>query len=234
MKIPVFHDDQHGTAIVTAAGILNALEITGRKIGDATIACNGAGAAAIACLNLLVSFGASKDNILVCDRKGVIHAERTDLDQYKGAYAVKTGQAHAGRRDARAPTSSSASRRRISVTQDMVKSMAARPIIFAMANPDPEIRPEARPRGPRRRDRRHRALGLSEPGQQRALLPVHLPRRARLRRDRDQRADEARLRRGDRGDGARRGLRRGARRLRRREPAASAPTTSSRSPSTRG
>ena len=92
MKIPVFHDDQHGTAIVTAAGILNGLEIVGKKIGEATIACNGAGAAAIACLNLLVSFGASKDNILVCDRKGVIHADRTDLDQYKGAYAARTGK----------------------------------------------------------------------------------------------------------------------------------------------
>ncbi len=141
MKIPVFHDDQHGTAIVTAAGILNALEVTGRDIGTVKIACNGAGAAALACLDLLVSFGASKDNILVCDRKGVIHAGRSDLDQYKGAYAAKT----------EARTLADAMKgadiflglsAKDSVTQDMVKSMAARPIIFAMANPDPEIRPE--------------------------------------------------------------------------------------------
>jgi len=141
MKIPVFHDDQHGTAIVTAAGILNALEVTGRKIETVRIACNGAGAAAIACLNLLVSFGASKDNILVCDRKGVIHADRTDLDQYKGAYAVKTDKRTLAEamQDADIFLGLSA---KDSVTQDMVKAMAAKPIIFAMANPDPEIRPE--------------------------------------------------------------------------------------------
>ncbi|HVH02217.1 MAG TPA: NADP-dependent malic enzyme, partial [Amaricoccus sp.] len=141
MKIPVFHDDQHGTAIVTAAGILNALEVTGRRIGEATIACNGAGAAAIACLNLLVSFGASKDNILVCDRKGVIHADRTDLDQYKGAYAVKTTKRTLADAMDGADIFLGLSAKD-SVTQDMVKSMAAKPIIFAMANPDPEIRPE--------------------------------------------------------------------------------------------
>ena len=141
MKIPVVHDDQHGTAIVTAAGILNALEVTGRKIETVRIACNGAGAAAIACLNLLVSFGASKDNILVCDRKGVIHADRTDLDQYKGAYAVKTDKRTLAEamQDADIFLGLSA---KDSVTQDMVKAMAAKPIIFAMANPDPEIRPE--------------------------------------------------------------------------------------------
>ncbi|HVL21003.1 MAG TPA: NADP-dependent malic enzyme [Amaricoccus sp.] len=141
MKIPVFHDDQHGTAIVTAAGILNALEVTGRKIGDVKIACNGAGAAAIACLDLLVSFGASKDNILVCDRKGVIHAGRTDLDQYKGAYAVKTEARSLADAMQGADIFLGLSAKD-SVTQDMVKSMAPKPIVFAIANPDPEIRPE--------------------------------------------------------------------------------------------
>ncbi len=141
MKIPVFHDDQHGTAIVTAAGILNALEITGRTIETATIACNGAGAAAIACLNLLVSFGASKDNIFVCDRKGVIHADRTDLDQYKGAYAVKTDKRTLAEAIDGADIFLGLSAKD-SVTQDMVRTMAPKPIIFAMANPDPEIRPE--------------------------------------------------------------------------------------------
>ena len=142
MKIPVFHDDQHGTAIVTAAGILNALEITERKIGEVRIACNGAGAAALACLDLLVSFGASKDKILVCDRKGVIHADRGDLDQYKGAYAAKTDKRTLAEAMDGADIFLGLSAKD-SVTPDMVKGMAPRPIIFAMANPDPEIRPEA-------------------------------------------------------------------------------------------
>lgn len=141
MKIPVFHDDQHGTAIVTAAGILNGLEVVGKKIDEVKIACNGAGAAAIACLNLLVSFGASKDNILVCDRKGVIHADRTDLDQYKGAYAARTDKRSLADAMQGADIFLGLSAKD-SVTQDMVVSMAAKPIIFAMANPDPEIRPE--------------------------------------------------------------------------------------------
>ena len=142
MKIPVFHDDQHGTAIVTAAGILNGLEVVGKKIGEAKIACNGAGAAAIACLDLLVSFGASKDNILVCDRKGVIHADRTDLDQYKGAYAAKTDKRTLAEAMQGADIFLGLSAKD-SVTPEMAKSMAPKPLIFAMANPDPEIRPEA-------------------------------------------------------------------------------------------
>ena len=142
MKIPVFHDDQHGTAIVTAAGILNGLEVVGKTIGEVKIACNGAGAAAIACLNLLVSFGARKDNILVCDRKGVIHADRTDLDQYKGAYAARTAKRSLAEAMQGADVFLGLSAKD-SVTPEMVKSMAAKPLIFAMANPDPEIRPEA-------------------------------------------------------------------------------------------
>ena len=142
MKIPVFHDDQHGTAIVSAAGILNALEITGRKIGEATIACNGAGAAALACLDLLVSLGASKDNILVCDRKGVIHDGRTDLDKYKSAYAAKTDKRTLAEAMDGVDIFLGLSAKD-SVTPEMAASMAPKPIIFAMANPDPEIRPEA-------------------------------------------------------------------------------------------
>ncbi len=142
MNIPVFHDDQHGTAIVTAAGILNGLEIVGKSIEGARIACNGAGAAAIACLDLLVSFGASKDNILVCDRKGVIHADRTDLDQYKGAYAARTGKRTLAEAMQGADVFLGLSAKD-SVTPEMAASMAPRPLIFAMANPDPEIRPEA-------------------------------------------------------------------------------------------
>jgi malate dehydrogenase (oxaloacetate-decarboxylating)(NADP+) len=141
MRIPVFHDDQHGTAIVTAAGILNGLDLVGKDIGAARIACNGAGAAALACLDLLVSFGASKDNILVCDRKGVIHADRGDLDQYKGAYAART-EARTLADAIRGADIFLGLSAADSVDADMVASMADRPLIFAMANPDPEVRPE--------------------------------------------------------------------------------------------
>jgi len=141
MAIPVFHDDQHGTAIVCAAGILNSLEIVGKKLDAVKIVANGAGAAALACLDLLVSFGADKDNIIVCDSRGVIHTERDTLDQYKGRYAAHTGartlaDAMAGADIFLGLSVAGA------VNQDMVKSMADDPILFAMANPDPEITPE--------------------------------------------------------------------------------------------
>src|SRR5690606_29085711 len=90
--IPVFHDDQHGTAIVTAAGMLNALEIAGKTIEDAKIVCLGAGAAATSCMKLLVSLGAKIENIFMIDRKGVIHAGRDDLNQYKSMFAYDTGK----------------------------------------------------------------------------------------------------------------------------------------------
>jgi malate dehydrogenase (oxaloacetate-decarboxylating)(NADP+) len=141
MGIPVFHDDQHGTAIVTAAGILNALRLVEKRIEDVRIVANGAGAASLACLDLLVSFGASKDNIIVCDSKGPIHTERDNLDQYKGAYAAKTNA-----RDLAEAMVDSDIFLGLSVagavTKEMVASMADQPIIFAMANPEPELRPE--------------------------------------------------------------------------------------------
>ena len=141
MGIPVFHDDQHGTAIVTAAGILNALILVGKKIEEVKIVANGAGAASLACLDLLVSFGASKDNIIVCDSKGTIHTERDNLDQYKGAYAAKTAarsleEAMVGSDIFLGLSVAGA------VSKEMVASMANKPIVFAMANPEPEIRPE--------------------------------------------------------------------------------------------
>lgn len=139
--IPVFHDDQHGTAIVVAAGLLNALEIQGKKIEDIKVACVGAGAAGVASIRLLIEMGARKENILVLDRKGVIHSRRDDLTQFKAALANDT--------DKRTLTDaidgadvfigvSSADM----LTADMVRKMADKPIIFALANPDPEIRPE--------------------------------------------------------------------------------------------
>ena len=142
MDIPVFHDDQHGTAVICAAGLINALEITGKKIEDVRIVLNGAGAAGIACLELLKSMGARHDNCIMCDTKGVIYQGRTEgMNQWKSAHAART--------DAR--TLDDAMRgadvflgvsAKGAVTADMVASMADNPVIFAMANPDPEITPE--------------------------------------------------------------------------------------------
>lgn len=142
MDIPVFHDDQHGTAIVSLAGLINALDLTNRELKDITIVVNGAGAASIACIELIKAMGLPHDQAILCDSRGVIYQGRTDgMNQWKSAHAVNTkartleeamvgadvffGLSVAG-----------------SVTKKMVKSMADKPIIFAMANPDPEITPE--------------------------------------------------------------------------------------------
>ena len=142
MDIPVFHDDQHGTAIISMAGLINALHITGRDLKKFKLVCNGAGAAAIACVELAKSFGVPHENVILCDSKGVVYQGRTEgMNQWKSAHAVPTearsladamkgadvffGLSIAG-----------------ALTKDMVKSMAPNPIIFAMANPDPEILPE--------------------------------------------------------------------------------------------
>ena len=111
MKIPVFHDDQHGTAIIVGAAVLNALELAGKSIDEVKIVTLGAGAAALACLNLLVALGARRENIWVTDIEGVVYQGRNELmDRWKAAYAQTTDDAHAGRRASTAPTSSSASR----------------------------------------------------------------------------------------------------------------------------
>src|SRR6187200_3033410 len=142
LDIPVFHDDQHGTAIIAAAGLLNALELTGRKLETFKLVVNGAGAAGIACLELLTAMGMPRKNVIFCDTKGVIYQGRTEgMNQWKSAYAAKTkarslADALEGA-DAFFGLSAAGA-----VTQAMVKSMADKPIIFAMANPDPEITPE--------------------------------------------------------------------------------------------
>src|SRR2546428_5208996 len=142
LDIPVFHDDQHGTAIIAAAGLMNALDLTGRDIKSTKLVCNGAGAAGIACLELLKAIGFTPANIILCDTKGVIYQGRAEgMNQWKSAHAAKTSartlaQALAGA-DAFFGLSVKGA-----VTKDMVKSMAAKPIIFAMANPDPEITAE--------------------------------------------------------------------------------------------
>ena len=141
-KIPIMHDDQHGTAIISAAALLNAVEIQKKKLGKVKIVVNGAGAAAISCMKLYISLGASRENISVYDSKGLIHAGRTDLDEIKKEF-ISTSKALTlaeGLKDADVFIGLSKGN---VVSQDMVKSMAKNPIIFAMANPDPEITYEA-------------------------------------------------------------------------------------------
>ncbi|MDJ0684104.1 MAG: NADP-dependent malic enzyme [Alphaproteobacteria bacterium] len=142
MKIPVFHDDQHGTAIIAAAGLLNALHLTGRKMEDATLVVNGAGSAAIACVELVKAMGMKADNVIMCDSKGVIYQGRTEgMNQWKSAHAAVTD----ARSLAEAMDGADAFfglSVKDAVTTEMVASMADRPIIFAMANPDPEISPD--------------------------------------------------------------------------------------------
>jgi malate dehydrogenase (oxaloacetate-decarboxylating)(NADP+) len=140
--IPVFHDDQHGTAVICAAGLLNALELSGKKIGDVRIVLNGAGAAGIACLELLKSMGARHDNCIMCDTKGVIYQGRTEgMNQWKSAHAAQTTARTLEEAMVGADVFLGVSAKG-AVTAAMVKSMAPNPVIFAMANPDPEITPE--------------------------------------------------------------------------------------------
>ncbi len=142
MDIPVFHDDQHGTAIVSAAGIINALHISGKKIKDIKVVVNGAGAAGIACLELLKSMGLPHNNAILCDTKGVIFKGRTDgMNQWKSAHAANTKDRTLVDAMKNADVFLGLSVKG-AVTKAMVKSMAKDPVIFAMANPDPEITPE--------------------------------------------------------------------------------------------
>ena len=143
MDIPVFHDDQHGTAIIAAAGLINALHLTGRDVRDIKVVSSGAGAASIACIELIKAMGVKHENVLMCDRSGVVYQGREDgMNQWKSAHAVKT--------DARTLADAlkgadvflglSAAK---AMSADMLKTMADRPIVFAMANPEPEIMPDA-------------------------------------------------------------------------------------------
>ena len=141
MNIPVFHDDQHGTAIIAAAGVINAAMLTGRDLKDMKVVVNGAGAASISCTELIKAIGVSHNNVIMCDSKGVIYQGRTEgMNQWKSAHAVKTDARTLGEAIKGADVFLGLSVAG-AVSQDMVKAMAPRPIIFAMANPDPEITP---------------------------------------------------------------------------------------------
>ncbi len=139
--IPIFHDDQHGTAIVTAAGLVNALEVQGKKIGDISIVCLGAGAAAVACMKLLVEMGADQNRLMMLDRQGVIHTGRSGLSEQKAMFALDTDKRTLEDAMAGADVFIGLSGPDL-VTPEMVKSMAVNPIIFACSNPNPEIKRE--------------------------------------------------------------------------------------------
>ena len=142
MDIPVFHDDQHGTAVICAAGLINALHISGKKIEECRIVLNGAGAAGIACLELLKTMGARHENCIMCDTKGVIYQGRTEgMNQWKSAHAIKTDLRTLEEAMEGADVFLGVSAKG-AVTPAMVEKMAPNPVIFAMANPDPEITPE--------------------------------------------------------------------------------------------
>ncbi len=142
MDIPVFHDDQHGTAIITAAGLINALNLTGRRIQDTKVVVNGAGSAGIACLDLMLAMGLPRGNVILCDTKGVIYRGRTTgMNQWKTAYAAET-EARSLKDALDGADVFVGLSAKGAVTQDMVLKMAPKPLIFAMANPDPEITPE--------------------------------------------------------------------------------------------
>jgi len=140
LDIPVFHDDQHGTAVVMCAGLINALEVQGKNLSDIKLVCLGAGAAGLACMRLLIAMGGNKANMTLVDSKGVIHSGRTDLNAHKQEFAKDTGMRTLADAMAGADVFIGVSGPNL-VSQDMVKSMAAKPILFAMANPDPEITP---------------------------------------------------------------------------------------------
>ncbi|HEX8978606.1 MAG TPA: malic enzyme-like NAD(P)-binding protein [Parasulfuritortus sp.] len=141
LDIPVFHDDQHGTAIIICAGLLNALELQGKQLADAKLVCLGAGAAGLAGMRLLIAMGARKENMTLVDSKGVIHSGRTDLNVYKQEFAKDTDMRTLADAMTGADVFIGVSGPNL-VTGDDLKRMAAKPIVFAMANPDPEILPK--------------------------------------------------------------------------------------------
>ncbi len=141
LDIPVFHDDQHGTAIIISAGLINALELQGKTLGTARIVCLGAGAAGIASMRLLLALGAKKENLRLVDRKGVIHADRDDLNEYKLEFAINTPQRTLADAMQDADVFIGVSGPDL-CTPEMLASMASKPIVFALSNPDPEISPE--------------------------------------------------------------------------------------------
>lgn len=138
MNIPVFHDDQHGTAIISTAALLNALEITGKKAEEIKVVFSGAGAAGIACAKMFLTVGVKKENVLLCDRKGIVTSDRENLEPQRAFFAQNTSKRSIADALKDADVFVGVSDKGL-VTQEMLKTMAAKPIVFAMANPEPEI-----------------------------------------------------------------------------------------------
>lgn len=138
LNIPVFHDDQHGTAIISGAGIINALELAGKKIEDARMVVCGAGAAAISCTKLYIALGLKRENVILCDSRGVVSTRRTDMNKYKREFAIDTDMTTLEEAIKGADIFLGLSKANM-LTKEMLASMAPNPIVFAMANPDPEI-----------------------------------------------------------------------------------------------
>ena len=233
MDIPVFHDDQHGTAIISAAGLINALDLTGRDIKNTKLVCNGAGAAGIACLELLKSIGFTPDNLILCDTKGVIYHGRTDgMNQWKSALRGQDLGAHAGRSLRRRRCGFRAfGQGRVHAGHGQVDGGQADHLRHGQSRSGDHRRGS---RGSaRRRHHRDRPLRLSQPGQQCPRLPLHLPRRARCARHHHQHGDEDRRRPRARRSGARGRARRSRRPIRARGRTMD-PNTSSRCRSIRG
>ena len=218
MDIPVFHDDQHGTAIISGAALLNALELTGKDITQVRMAVSGAGAAAIACCEFFVSLGMRRENIVLADTKGVIYRDRTEgMNAYKARFATDRPARTLAEAIDGADVFLGVSVAGM-VTKEMVLSMADAPIVFALANPDPEI---SYPAARAARSDVLMATGRSdypEPGQQRARLPVYLPRCARCASTDDRQRDDGRRSAGPRRPGQGRRSELGAACLRRRPP----------------
>ena len=179
LDIPVFHDDQHGTAIIAAAGLLNALDLTGREIKTTKLVCNGAGAAGIACLELLRAVGFRPENLILCDTKGVIYEGRKDgMNQWKSGFAVKTKARSLADALEGADVFFGLSAKG-AVTPDMVRSMQAEADHLRDGQSGPGDHGRGSGGGARRRHHGDGTLRLSQPDQQCARLPLHLPRRAR-------------------------------------------------------
>jgi len=140
LDIPVFHDDQHGTAIIITAGLKNALHIQGKQFSDIRVVCLGAGAAGIAAMNMLIAMGTPRENIMLCDRKGVVHSGRDDLNEYKQGFASDHKQRSLADAMQGADVCIGVSGPNL-ISTEMVKSMADKPVVFALSNPDPEINP---------------------------------------------------------------------------------------------
>ena len=192
MNIPVFHDDQHGTAVIVAAAVTNALMLAGKDIAKVKIVASGAGAAALACLNQLVSLGADVRNIWVTDLEGVVYKGREELmDRWKAVFAQETEARTLAEVMAGADIFLGLSAAGV-LKPELLKQMARDPLIMALANPTPGDHAGTRHRDQAGRDDLHRAVGLSEPGEQRLVLSLYLPRCAGRGRLHHQRGDEAR------------------------------------------